>query len=123
MTEPTKTEHSSPATRQCSRPGCNERFSLIVRGGRNSDKATPGSKRTYHKGRRYCSDTCRKLASKARLQPSPVIALSTPEQKCISWPEQKYISDAGNKAPELGPFLEALSLGGIVHRRFRAGTA
>ena len=27
------------------------------------------------------------------------------------------------KAPELGPFLEALSLGGIVHRRFRAGTA
>ena len=49
--------------------------------------------------------------------------LSTPEQKCISWPEQKYISDAGNKAPELGPFLEALSLGGIVHRHFRAGTA
>ena len=33
------------------------------------------------------------------------------------------ISDAGNKAPELGPFLEALSLGGIVHRHFRAGTA
>ena len=30
--------------------------------------------------------------------------LSTPEQKCISWPEQKYISDAGNKAPELGAF-------------------
>ena len=50
-------------------------------------------------------------------------AVSTPEQKCISWPEQKYISDAGNKAPELGPFLEALSLGGIVHRHFRAGTA
>jgi hypothetical protein len=31
-------------------------------------------------------------------------ALSTPEQKCISWPEQKYVSDAGNKAPELGAF-------------------
>ena len=31
-------------------------------------------------------------------------SLSTPEQKCISWPEQKYISDAGNKAPELGAF-------------------
>ena len=30
--------------------------------------------------------------------------MSTPEQKCISWPEQKYISDAGNKAPELGAF-------------------
>ena len=49
--------------------------------------------------------------------------MSTPEQKCISWPEQKYISDAGNKVPELGPFLEALRLGGIVHRHFRAGTA
>jgi hypothetical protein len=32
------------------------------------------------------------------------LKLSTPEQKCISWPEQKYISDAGKKAPELGPF-------------------
>jgi hypothetical protein len=30
--------------------------------------------------------------------------VSTPEQKCISWPEQKYISDASNKAPELGAF-------------------
>jgi hypothetical protein len=30
--------------------------------------------------------------------------LSTPEQKCISWPEQKYISDAGNKAPRTGAF-------------------
>jgi len=24
--------------------------------------------------------------------------VSTPEQKCISWPEQKYIGDAGKKA-------------------------
>jgi hypothetical protein len=30
--------------------------------------------------------------------------LSTPQQKCIGWPEQKYISDAGKKAPELGAF-------------------
>ena len=30
------------------------------------------------------------------------IALSTPEQKCIGWPEQKYISEAGKKAPRTG---------------------
>ena len=30
--------------------------------------------------------------------------VSTPKQKCIGWPEQKYISDAGKKAPELGVF-------------------
>jgi hypothetical protein len=29
--------------------------------------------------------------------------VSTPEQKCIGLPEQKYISDGGKKAPELGP--------------------
>ena len=28
--------------------------------------------------------------------------LSTPEQKCIGWPEQKYISEAGKKAPRTG---------------------
>ena len=32
------------------------------------------------------------------------VLVSTPEQKCIGWPEQKYISDAGKKAPELGAF-------------------
>jgi hypothetical protein len=26
--------------------------------------------------------------------------LSTPQQKCIGWPEQKYIIDAGKKAPD-----------------------
>ena len=31
-------------------------------------------------------------------------SMSTPKQKCIGWPEQKYISDAGKKAPELGVF-------------------
>jgi transposase len=34
--------------------------------------------------------------------------LSTPEQKCIGWPEQKYISDAGKKAPELGAFSSGI---------------
>ena len=58
-------------SRKCSRIGCNERFALVLRGGRNSDKAMAGRQRTYHKGQRYCSDTCRKLASKARLQSSP----------------------------------------------------
>jgi hypothetical protein len=36
--------------------------------------------------------------------PESVARVSTPEQKCIGWPEQKYISDAGKKAPELGAF-------------------
>ena len=31
--------------------------------------------------------------------------MSTPEQKCIGRPEQKYISNAGKKAPELGGFF------------------
>ena len=37
--------------------------------------------------------------------------VSTPEQKCIGLPEQKYISDAGQKAPELGAFSSGVSLG------------
>jgi hypothetical protein len=28
--------------------------------------------------------------------------VSTPEQKCIGWPEQKYISEAGKKARRTG---------------------
>jgi hypothetical protein len=35
-----------------------------------------------------------------------VVCVSTPQQKCIGWPEQKYISDAGKKAPELGAFRQ-----------------
>jgi hypothetical protein len=31
--------------------------------------------------------------------------MSTPEQKCIGSPEQKYINDAGEKAPALGGFF------------------
>ena len=49
--------------------------------------------------------------------------LSTPQQKCIGWPEQKYISDAGKKAPELGAFRQTSDLGGIIRRCVRAGTA
>ena len=49
--------------------------------------------------------------------------MSTPQQKCIGWPEQKYISDAGKKAPELGPFRQTSDLGGIIRRCVRAGTA
>src|SRR5271154_1522726 len=31
-------------------------------------------------------------------------AMSTPERTCIVSPEQKYINEAGKKAPELGAF-------------------
>ena len=34
-----------------------------------------------------------------------VVVMSTPKQKCVGWPEQKYISDGGEKAPELGAFV------------------
>ena len=37
--------------------------------------------------------------------------VSTPEQKCIGLPEQKYISDAGKKAPETGAFCSGIRLG------------
>jgi hypothetical protein len=37
--------------------------------------------------------------------------MSTPEQKCIGWPEQKYISDASRKAPETGVFCSGIRLG------------
>ena len=48
--------------------------------------------------------------------------VSTPEQKCVGWPEQKYISDAGRKAPNWGPFLRASGLGRI-HRGVSTGAA
>ena len=37
--------------------------------------------------------------------------VSTPEQKCIGWPEQKYISDASRKALETGVFCSGIRLG------------
>jgi hypothetical protein len=37
--------------------------------------------------------------------------MSTPLKKCIGSPEQKYISDVGKKAPELGAFSSGIRLG------------
>jgi hypothetical protein len=45
-----------------------------------------------------------------------VNAVSTPEQKCIGFPERKYINDAGKKAPDWRPSLQASGLGGIIRR-------
>ena len=56
------------------------------------------------------------------VQLSPEADVSRPEQKCIGWPEQKYISDAGKKAPELGVF-RASGLGRIMRQRIQAGAA
>jgi hypothetical protein len=39
------------------------------------------------------------------------LLLSTPEQKCIGLPEQKYINDASQKAPETGVFCSGIRLG------------
>ena len=49
--------------------------------------------------------------------------LSTPKQKCVGWPEQKYISEASKNAPEWGPFRQTSGLGRIIRRHIRAGTA
>ena len=49
--------------------------------------------------------------------------MSTPEQKCIGSPEQKYINDVGKKPPELGAFRQASGLVGIIRRCVRAGMA
>jgi putative transposase len=48
-------------------------------------------------------------------------AVSTPEQKCIGWPEQKYISDLARRPPNWGPFRQASSLRGINRRVIGAG--
>jgi hypothetical protein len=79
-------------TRKCSRDSRGNRFALTIRAGRNSDKAMAGRKRTYHQGQRYCSASCRKLASKARrapLQASPqkrpiTLLATTPLSSVIS---------------------------------------
>jgi hypothetical protein len=49
------------------------------------------------------------------------LKLSTPEQKCIGWPEQKYISDLARRPPNWGPFRQASSLRGIIRRVIGAG--
>jgi hypothetical protein len=47
---------------------CGNRFPIALRQGRNSRRARPGQERSYQE-QRYCSATCRKLASKARGTP------------------------------------------------------
>jgi hypothetical protein len=54
-------------TQECAR--CGERFSLVQRSGRDSYRARANRERSYHQEQRYCSATCRKLASKARRAP------------------------------------------------------
>src|ERR1017187_5190032 len=82
----------------------------------------------------HCSTCLRRAVNAKRASPadfsprrmarlSGLTDLSTPLKKCIGSPEQKYISDAGKKAPELAPFRQALGLGGIIRRRIRTGTA
>ena len=39
--------------------------------------------------------------------------VSTPQQKCIGWPEQKYINDAGEQGPELGAFVRHQTSAGL----------
>ena len=51
-------------TRKCSHYG--ERFTLVARRGRNSDKRHGNAKRSYHLGTRYCSAVCRYAAHEAR---------------------------------------------------------
>ena len=53
---------------------CGERFPLALRQGRNSRRARAGRERSYQ-DQRYCSATCRKLASKARVARSSVQGL------------------------------------------------
>ena len=48
-----------------------------------------------------------------RNQPSFSGYLSTPQQKCIGWPEQKYINDAGEQGPELGAFVRHQTWAGL----------
>jgi hypothetical protein len=57
-------------TRKCAREGCDEHFTLEYRAGKDTDRRKARRKRSLHKGRRYCSDNCRKRASEGRSQSS-----------------------------------------------------
>jgi len=63
---------------------CGKRFPMALRQGRNSRRARAGHEPSYQ-DQRYCSATCRKLASKARRAPStepvsgPQTRLKAPE--------------------------------------------
>ena len=49
-----------------------------------------------------------------------LLQVSTPEQKCIGQPEQKYITEPARRPPNWGLFLQSSGLGGIIRRRVRA---
>jgi hypothetical protein len=80
------------STRKCSRENCGNRFTLTIRAGRNSDKAMAGRKRTYHQGQRYCSATCRKLASKARRAPLQASPQKRPKTLSATTPSSSVTS-------------------------------
>src|ERR1019366_3871429 len=50
-------------------------------------------------------------AFRTLLKQTCTLGMSTPLKKCIGSPEQKYISDAGKKASELGAFSSGIRLG------------
>jgi hypothetical protein len=84
--EPTddKLPCSDAPRRKCSRIGCDNRYPLVRRRGRNRSSRKQHAPTAYHDGRRYCSDTCRKLASKARRsadQSSPKRPKNTPKKR------------------------------------------
>ena len=68
------------------------RFAVTIRAGRNSDKAMAGRKRTYHQGQRYCSATCRKLASKARRAPLQALPQKRPKTLPATTPSSSVTS-------------------------------
>src|SRR5216683_2194712 len=83
-------------------------------------QAIVGAARQLFSERGYFATKVDDVAALARVAPATVYAvsggkqgllLSTPLKKCIGTPEQKYISDAGKKAPELGAFSSGIRLG------------
>ena len=125
---------TEPSTRKCSRVGCNERYPLVLRAGLNSGKARAGRKQTYHQGRRYCSATCRKLASMARtgaLQSSPERLQSSPKTGAKGHPATSPLSvtsvasplvismgyggqKSGRAGPKMMPLDRRTTLGGFT---------
>ena len=63
-----------------------------------------------------CSQTATRNIFSLRFGPVARVSLpvmSTPQQKCIGWPEQKYINDAGEQGPELGAFVRHQTWAGL----------
>ena len=61
--------------------------------------------------------------SEAQIRVAALMQVSTPEQRSIGGPEQKYINGAGKKVPELGAFSSCIRLGWMIRRRIGIGTA